>query len=233
MTISGPLNEVFKRHAASYMRGDTVFFIDGSGGIPEIFKEPGGENVITGTLHAAAAYQRCEGLNARGFYWTDERQPHPLDLAAGPMQWMRQFPNAQSLLLPALRWLEAQYAEAEPLHIIIVSDGLIADDVAQATKDFRRLLARDKTFVDAVIAHSPGAVGTTPLEEALNMQVFDMPEKALPVARTTTMGGLRATLHDIIEARMAPEALRGALSETLHQGTAKPLSPMATIRWKK
>jgi len=231
-----PLNETFKRHAAAYMAGEVLFLVDGSGGMPDAFGRETKPNAIIATLDAAHEFKTRDGIRARAAFWSDERPPNEVNLQDTPEQWMRQMPAGPSLMLPALKWVEANFSPDAPLHIIVVSDGGVPDDRDEMAAAVLRLSQRKNTFADCVIAFSPsrgGVLQSFPLDDPFNLLAFDLREKFQPPRHVVNPAMLQQALQEIIMARMEPQALVAALDQAMQEGTTAPVKAMSPIRWKK
>lgn len=231
-----PLNDIFKKHAAAYMAGDVLFLVDGSGGMPDAFGRNTTPNAIVAALEAAKEFNTRDGIRTRAVFWSDERPPVELNLQETPDQWMRKLPAGPSMLLPALKWVEASYAPDAPLHVIVVSDGGVQDQRDDMAAAVLRLSQRKNTYADCIVAFEPsrgGVLQSFPIDDPFNLLAFDLHEKFQPPRHVVSPAMLQEALQEIIAARMEPEARAAALDHALQGGTQSAVKPMAPVRWKK
>jgi len=239
-----PLNEAFARHAKSYLGGNVLYFIDGSGGITMAYGNNVNPNPVVCTLESALAVEDKLKIKTSAMFWGEPSGPLPINMKGSEGTWMRQIPNGQTLLNPGLDWLEERIRTGHlerPLHIIMVSDGIINDDPNSSMEIIDRLRRIDGIVIDIAITeatireeHNTRAP-LSALAAALNRMHDAFP---VGIAHVDGPDKLKNTLRDFIDSRMAPEGKLGINSEMCFaatlEGVTKPVKPMATLtRWKK
>lgn len=145
----------FTALAERYRNGQTVFLIDGSGSMPTAYGA--GENPIMTAVSYATQVKRQLNPAAQAFFFGEsdkKRAAIPIDLDSGENP-MRRFPAGPSNFIPAFDIIADAHFMGNilnRLHLVVVSDGGIAEMNNETRDKLKGLLERNPTvFLDVIV----------------------------------------------------------------------------------